>query len=189
MKELTKDLPFYQESGGGVTFSGGEPLFQAEFLESTLKLCKEQGLHTALDTCGSCKWEDLDRQLPYLDLVLFDLKLLDDDLHQEFTGGSNRKVLENFQRLTESKVEIRIRRPVIPGINDSREEIQALADFIQNTNSVKRIDLLPYHALSADKYKRLGREEKANWETPSEEDKDRITAQLEDMGFEVKWGG
>jgi pyruvate formate lyase activating enzyme len=189
LEELLQDLPFYLESGGGVTFSGGEPLYQPDFLEDILKLSKENGLHTALDTCGSCGWEDLERQLPYLDMVLYDLKLLDDGLHKDFTGASNRKVLENYQRLTRSKVELRIRRPVIPGVNDSRAEIQALTDFIQNTNGVKRIDLLPYHALSADKYLRLGREENANWVEPSREEQERITAQLLGEGFEVKWGG
>jgi pyruvate formate lyase activating enzyme len=189
VEELVRDQIFYEESGGGVTFSGGEPLYQAEFLEQTLKLCRENGLHTALDTCGSGSWEDLERQLPYLDMVLYDLKLLDDQLHKEFTGTSNRNILENFRRLTESKVEIRIRRPVIPGVNDSREEIQALAGFIHNTNGVKRIDLLPYHALSADKYARLDREEGADWSIPNEEDQERITKQLTEEGFEVSWGG
>ena len=189
VEELVKDTAFYLESGGGVTFSGGEPLYQAEFLEETLRLCKEGGLHTALDTCGASSWEELERQLPYLDLVLYDLKLLDDGSHQDFTGASNRKVLDNFQRLTKSKVEVRIRRPVIPGVNDSQEEIEELTNFIHHTNGIKRIDLLPYHALSEDKYKRLGREEVADWETPTEEDQERITTQLEEKGFDVKWGG
>ena len=187
--ELVKDLPFYQESGGGVTFSGGEPLFQIDFLEETLKLCKEQGLHTALDTCGACSWEDLERLLPYLDLVLYDIKVMDNTQHTAYTGSSNKMILDNFQRLSQTKIPLRIRRPVIPGVNDSPEEIEALGDFIHNQNGVKRIDLLPYHALSADKYKRLGREEIANWLTPSEEDKKRITEQLEGVGFDVKWGG
>ena len=187
--ELVKDLPFYQESGGGVTISGGEPLYQPDFLEEILRLCQQKGLHTALDTCGASSWEELERQLKYLDLVLFDLKIMDDDLHKGYTGGSNKQILENLQRLAQAKIPLRIRRPVIPGVNDSREEIQALASLIQNTNGVDRIDLLPYHALSADKYQRLGREENVDWETPSERDQARIINQLEERGFEVKWGG
>jgi pyruvate formate lyase activating enzyme len=189
VEELIRDWVFYSESGGGVTFSGGEPLFQPDFLEDTLKLCKEEGLHTALDTCGSGLWEDLERQLPYLDLVLFDIKLLDDQQHKEFTGTSNQPIFENLQRLTKTKIPLRIRRPVIPGVNDSEEEIVRMGEYLQETNGVSRIDLLPYHALSADKYIRLGRTQDSNWKAPSQEDRERITNHLEGMGFEVGWGG
>ena len=91
--------------------------------------------------------------------------------------------------MSQTQIPLRIRRPVIPGVNDSLEEIKALGDFIQDKDGVKRIDLLPYHALSADKYRRLDREENVDWETPSQEDQNRITEQLEGMGFDVKWGG
>ncbi|NQS91710.1 MAG: glycyl-radical enzyme activating protein [Chloroflexi bacterium] len=190
LEELIKDEVFYQESGGGVTFSGGEPLAQPDFLEETLKLCKNAGLATTLDTCGSALWANLERQLPFLDLVLYDLKILDDKQHQLYTGRSNREILENYQLLIQSDVEMVVRRPVIPGVNNSQEQINQLGVFIKENNGVQKIDLLPYHALSADKYLRLGRGgEGGEWQTPSPEDQERILTQLRQMGFEVSWGG
>ena len=188
VEELARDRVFYEESGGGVTFSGGEPLAQPDFLEECLSLCRDAGLRTALDTCGAAPWEELERQLPYLDLVLYDLKLFDDGLHQDYTGFSNQGILENFQRLVETGVEVRVRRPVIPGVNESREEIEKLGEFLADSSGKIGIDLLPYHGLSADKYLRLGREE-GSWESPSQEVQQRITTQLEVIGFEVCWGG
>ena len=188
--ELARDRVFYEESGGGVTFSGGEPLCQPDFLEETLSSCKNAGLNTALDTCGSGPWKQLDRQIKSLDLVLYDLKILDDGLHKQYTGVSNAEILENFRRLTKTDVEIIVRRPVIPGINDSMEEINRLGKFLTETNGDSKIDLLPYHALSLDKYKRLGREQlPAAWETPSPEVMGRISNQLSDLGHQVGWRG
>jgi pyruvate formate lyase activating enzyme len=190
LKEVIRDNVFYQESGGGVTFSGGEPLSQADFLEECLALSKETGLSTALDTCGYGSWGDLQRQLPYLDLVLFDLKVLNDDLHQKYTGISNQDILENFHQLCSSDLDVVVRRPVIPGVNDSEEEIQDLGEFLIAYNGKIKIDLLPYHSLSADKYLRLGREgEEGEWEKPSEIIKERIMNQLMELGIEVGWGG
>ena len=188
--ETLRDRVFYEESGGGVTFSGGEPLSQPDFLEECLRLCKEAGLHTALDTCGSGPWEDLKRQLPFLDLVLYDLKTLDDDLHRQATGVSNQEILKNFQNLVESGIKIRVRRPVIPAVNDQESEIDRLGAFLGPLNGKIGIDLLPYHALSADKYLRLGREgDVGKWETPSEVVLARISAQLTEMGFKVNLRG
>jgi pyruvate formate lyase activating enzyme len=184
IEELIRDRTFYEVSGGGVTFSGGEPLAQPEFLEETLRLCKEAGLHTALDTCGEAPWEDLERQLPHLDLVLYDLKLLDDKLHLEYTGSSNALILDNFRCLVQNGVKVEVRRPVIPGVNDSKEEIENLASFLKETTGISRIELLPYHALSADKYRRLGRTG-GEWEEPSDKLLKRIQRQLEECGFEV----
>ena len=187
--ELIRDRIFYEESGGGVTFSGGEPLFQPDFLEETLRLCLEEGLRTALDTCGHGPWEELERQLPFLDLVLFDIKILEDELHQQYTGVSNKNILDNYLRLTKTTANIKIRRPVIPGVNDSEAEINRLGEFLQENNGVSKIDLLAYHALSKDKYKRLSRIQDTVWKTPTAEDKERINHQLTQMGFEVSWGG
>jgi len=182
--ELLRDQVFYEESGGGVTFSGGEPLSQPDFLESCLRLCKEAGLQTALDTCGGEAWETLERQLPYLDLVLYDLKILDDDLHRNFTGISNQGILQNFKRLLENKVQVQIRRPVIPGVNDSELEIESLGKFLADVDGKINIDLLPYHALSADKYRRLGKQG-GDWDKPSLEVLERISNQLTGLGFNV----
>jgi len=184
VEELVLDRDYYDTSGGGVTFSGGEPLSQPEFLEKTLILCIEAGLSTALDTCGAVPWKTLEKQLPFHDLILYDLKIMDDLLHQQYTGLSNQEILENFQRLVERGVEVNVRRPVIPGVNDSVEEITALGDFLSELNGRIKIDLLPYHALSADKYRRLGREGEA-WKVPSDEELNRIQIQLESLGFKV----
>jgi pyruvate formate lyase activating enzyme len=184
VEELVRDRVFYEESAGGVTFSGGEPLAQPDFLEQCLRLSKEADLSTALDTCGSGPWENLERQLPYLDLVLYDLKIIDDDLHQFYTGFSNREILENFKRLLESEIKVKIRRPVIPGVNDSDEEIERLGAFLSKINGESKIDLLPYHALSADKYKRLGRKGR-EWQIPSQDLLDRISQRLVEKGFIV----
>ncbi len=190
LEEILRDRVFYQESGGGVTFSGGEPLNQPDFLEACSRLCQEAGIHTALDTCGSGSWEDLQRQLPYLDLVLYDLKAIDDDLHQQTTGVSNQAILENFQRLVESGIEIQVRRPVIPGVNDTQSEIDRLGEFLGSQNGKIKITLLPYHALSADKYTRLGREgEVGIWEIPDEALLESISNRLSEQGFEVDLRG
>ena len=116
-------------------------------------------------------------------------KQIDDGLNKRYTGVSNKIILENYQRLTQTKVKIKIRRPVIPGVNDSPEEINRLGEFLQENNGVSKIDLLPYHALSADKYSRLGRVQSTAWKTPSPEDQERITTQLNEMGFQTSWGG
>jgi pyruvate formate lyase activating enzyme len=186
IEEILRDRVFFEESGGGVTFSGGEPLSQPDFLETCLRLSKEAGLHTALDTCGEAPWEDLQRQLPYLDLVLYDLKAIYVDLHQQTTGVSNTGILENFFHLVDSGVEIQVRRPVIPGVNDHESEIDRLAAVLGLLNGKIEIALLPYHALSTDKYTRLGRAgEVGEWETPSEELLGRISNQLSVQGFKV----
>jgi pyruvate formate lyase activating enzyme len=182
--ELKRDRTFYEESGGGVTFSGGEPLSQPDFLEECLRLSKKAGLSTALDTCGIGSWEHLERMLPNLDLVLYDLKILDDDLHQQYTGRSNQEILANFQRLLDSGIEIQVRRPVIPGVNDTEEEILRLGKYLAPENGKIKIELLPYHALSLDKYPRLGRQGGV-WEEPSDGQLSRISEQLVGMGFEV----
>ena len=186
VQELVQDRTFYEASGGGVTFSGGEPLAQPAFLKETLSLCKKENLSTALDTCGAVDLQHLEDQLPYLDLILYDLKIIDDNLHQKYTGTSNKQILENFRRIVESEVEIAVRRPVIPGVNDSEEEINLLGDFLKDINGRIKIDLLPYHSLSKDKYLRLGRGgESSEWQTPSPDSMKRIKKQLEEFGYEV----
>jgi pyruvate formate lyase activating enzyme len=166
VEELLRDGVFYEQSGGGVTFSGGEPLSQPEFLEECLRLSKEAGLTTALDTCGSSPWKNLERQLPYLDLILYDLKILDDISHEKYTGVSNQTILDNFQRLLKKDLEIIVRRPVIPGVNDSSAEIKQLGTFLDGANRRVKIDVLPYHALSLNKYTRLGKDQgREEWES------------------------
>ena len=130
MAEIDHDIAFYDESHGGVTFSGGEPLLQREFLGELLAACKARELHTAVDTSGFATWDTLDRIRPLTDLFLYDLKLIDDERHREFTGVTNQPILRNLRDLSALGHTIVIRIPIVPGINDDNESIQQLADFI-----------------------------------------------------------
>lgn len=154
MKEINKDLIFYDESGGGVTFSGGEPLYQYEFLELMLKRCKLTGIHTALDTCGFVSEEGLIGISDYVDLFLYDIKLMDDYKHKKYTGVSNELILNNLKKLDELQKRIFIRIPIIPGINDD-ENIEMTGKFLNKLKSIEKVCLLPYHKIAIDKYKRL----------------------------------
>jgi pyruvate formate lyase activating enzyme len=161
LAELLKDRAFYETSGGGVTFSGGEPLVQVDFLASLLPLCKQAGLHVALDTCGVLPWERYKRILPWLDLVLLDIKIIDPERHRQATGLSNDQVLENGRRLTEHAVPMWVRTPVIPGYTQDIENIRAIGEFIKaNLSTVERWDLLAYTNLGRPKYHRLDLEYK-----------------------------
>jgi pyruvate formate lyase activating enzyme len=157
MVEIRKDLAFYDESGGGVTFSGGEPLMQAGFVAALLQACKLEGIHTALDTSGSAPWEAVDSLRSDVDLFLYDLKALDDEIHLRYTGVSNRRILDNLIRLSGHRHTIRVRIPLIPGINDSLEVLQALAEFVNCLPNRPEVELLPYHLTGVEKYHRLGR--------------------------------
>lgn len=152
MLEIEKDRPFYDKTGGGVTFSGGEPLMQAEFLIAALKTCKEKRIHTALETCGYGDAKALLEASTYLDLIHFDIKHLDPEIHKALTGVSNDVILKNLKKLDAEGVELIIRVPVMPGYNDSDEHIRAIAEFCATLKSVKKVELLPYHSLGAGKY-------------------------------------
>jgi pyruvate formate lyase activating enzyme len=155
LAEIETDRPFYESSGGGVTLSGGEPLFQPEFVRQLLQTCQERDIHTALDTCGFAPWEKVDSLRRYVDLFLYDLKLVDEDAHRRFTGTSNRLILSNLQRLSELGHAIRLRVPLIPGVNDDPASLEAIARLAAGLPLLQGLDLLPYHSLGADKYARL----------------------------------
>ncbi len=156
MTELLKDRVFFETSGGGITFSGGEPIQQFEFLCQVLPRCKSAGLQVALDTCGLAAWERYERVLPYVDLVLFDLKLMDSDQHRSATGASNVLILDNARRMAERGTRLWVRTPVIPGYTDSEENITSIACFIrEHLPAVERWDLLAYTNLGQPKYHRL----------------------------------
>jgi pyruvate formate lyase activating enzyme len=170
LDEIAKDMSFYQNSNGGVTFSGGEPLLQIGFLEQLLSKCKQQGIHTAVDTAGNVSWECFERTLPYTDLYLYDVKTFGEEHHREATGSSNRMILENLSRLSLLGVAIWIRIPVVPGINDSDEEMAGIFGFLSSLKNIKRIEMLPFHRMGEGKYASLGLVFRAkNIEPPSEE--------------------
>jgi len=157
LEEVEKDLLFYDESGGGITLSGGEPLAQAPFAVSVLTLCKEHRIHTAVDTCGHVDWEDLSAIVGMTDLFLYDVKHMDDDRHRELTGVSNERILENLRRLDNEGRALWIRYPVIPDLNDADEDIVALGEFVSRLKAVEAIHLLPFHRGGERKLERLGR--------------------------------
>lgn len=157
MAVLGREAVFMDESGGGVTFSGGEPLKQIDFLEDLMLSCKQEGYHTAVDTSGQTEWPALERTLPLTDLYLFDMKHTDSEKHEAFTGVPNRRVIKNLNNLSLAGKPIRIRVPVIPGFNFTLQEQEKMASYIHGLNgSVEQVDLLPFHAIAAHKYKRFG---------------------------------
>ncbi len=156
--QLLKDEVFYDTSDGGVTFSGGEPMQQVDFLSQVLPRCKAAGLHVALDTCGAVAWERFERILPWVDLVLLDLKIMDARRHRAATGVSNDLIVENARRLAARGMPMWIRTPVIPGYTEDAENIRAIGRFIRESlPTVQRWDLLAYTNLGRPKYHRLDR--------------------------------
>ncbi|GLH73940.1 glycyl-radical enzyme activating protein [Geothrix limicola] len=158
MDEVLRDQPFFDESGGGVTLSGGEPLLQPVFVKDMLAALRRRSVHTALDTCGLGRLEDLLEAAALADLVLFDLKHMDDVKHREWTGAGNAAILANLESLGQVHGQIWIRVPVIPGVNDDVENLEATARFVAGIPGVRRLDLLPYHSTGAAKFRRIGRQ-------------------------------
>ena len=156
MDEILKDAKFYENSGGGVTLSGGEPTAQPDFALSILRSCKEAGLHTVIDTCGYVSWSTMERILTYTDLVLFDIKVIDPKKHRKATLKSNHMILENAKKTAHYKP-MKVRVPLIPNFNDSPEDIRAIARFVKEEMGPIEIDLLPYNKLGEVKYERLNR--------------------------------
>jgi pyruvate formate lyase activating enzyme len=156
LAEVLLDAPFYGNDGG-VTFSGGECMLQKDFLLTCLRLCKEKGIHTAVDTAGHVCWEAFLAVMPYTDLFLYDIKAMDDAVHQHYTGCSNALILENLGKLLDSGANVWGRIPVIPGVNDTPENFQALKAFLSRHKAPEKIELLPYHAMGETKYTALGR--------------------------------
>jgi pyruvate formate lyase activating enzyme len=157
MEEIEKDLVFYEDSGGGVTFSGGEPLAQPAFLKTMLEMCRRKEIHTAVDTTGFGKLEDLLEVSASTDLFLYDLKLIDESEHRRFTGVSNKTILENLRVLSRRHSNIIIRIPIIPGVNDSEENLRRTGEFLSGFGGVREVNLLPYHKTGVEKYRRLRR--------------------------------
>jgi pyruvate formate lyase activating enzyme len=155
LMEIEKDTVYYEESGGGVTISGGEPLSQADFLSELLAACRARGLNTALDTCGHAAPPVFQRVAQHVDLFLYDLKLIDDERHREFTGISNEAIRENLRWLSEQGRDVLIRFPLLPGINDDDDNLRRLGEFLVALPKCFPVDVLPYHRMGVDKYARL----------------------------------
>lgn len=189
MKEVDKDAVFYDESKGGITFSGGEPLLQFDFLNTLLDECAERGIHAAVDTCGYAPPETVEKISHKVDLFLFDIKLMDDKEHEKYTGVSNKTILRNFEKLAESGNDLLVRFPIVPGVNDSEGNVTKTAEFMLS-QGIERICLLPYHRSGIEKYRSLGRVYKLRrTEPPSDQELMKIKKRLEALGLDVKIGG
>lgn len=166
LKEVARDLGFYEESGGGVTFTGGEPLVQPEFLTECLAALHSRGIHTSLDTCGHAKTEDLLKAASLCNLVLYDVKHADDERHRQLTGVSNRLILDNLHALSAESTEVWVRVPLIPGQNDDDQSLHALGEMLSKLPKRYPVWLLPYHSLGTHKRERLGMPATCEFETP-----------------------
>jgi len=154
--EVMKDKVFYETSGGGVTFSGGEPFFQPDFLLRLLKLSKAEGLHTAIETCGFTKWENIEEAAAYTDLFLFDYKLSDPVMHKKYTGADNRLILKNLDSLDSLGADIILRCPLIPDINTDKSHLESIAKIANRYRNIREINLEPYHPLGISKSRGIG---------------------------------
>jgi len=191
MGEIEKDILLYDNSGGGVTFSGGEPLLQPAFLKDSLMECRRRGIHTTLETSGYAQPRVFESVIDYVNLFLFDLKLLDDNAHRKYTGVSNEVIKKNLVALIEERRgrDVILRHPVITGVNDSDEETEQLLGFVRGLEGIGELDLLPYHDVS-EKYRRLGLSyNMLTSKAPSEEKLNRMREELERAGLKVRVGG
>jgi pyruvate formate lyase activating enzyme len=191
MQEIEKDTLFYDESKGGVTFSGGEPLMQPSFLLDLLKACKEMGIHTAVDTCGYANSDVLLKISKHVDLFLYDVKVIDDEKHIKFTGVSNKLVLDNLNMLSKIGQKIIVRFTLIPGVNNDKEDILELGAFVSSLENVKEISILPYHKGGIEKLKRLRKPEDLLFvsHSPTAEAISEIERTLKDFGLTTQIGG
>ena len=188
LDEIQKDRVFVDRSSGGVTFSGGEPLMQPAFLAEAIDACRRAGLHTAVETSGYAPWSSMATALG-ADLVYFDLKAVDDDLHHRVTGVSNRRILENFRRAAREHQAIRPRLPLVPTVNDDDAGLDALGQLVSSAG-IGDIDVLPYHTAGQAKYERLGLPYRLSaLEPPSADALARACSRLEGHGLTVHIGG
>jgi len=157
MADIEREIPFYDESHGGGTFSGGEPLMQPTFLSTLLKACRAQEIHTVVDTSGFANWKMFEQILENVDLFLYDLKHMDSMRHREVTGVPNNVILENLRRLSASGAECIVRIPLIPGINDDEKNLLESGKFLASLPHIQSVELMGYHDIAQAKYEALGR--------------------------------
>jgi pyruvate formate lyase activating enzyme len=188
--EIERDRPFFESSGGGVTFSGGEPLCHPTFLADCLEACREKGLHTAVDTSGFASRRVICDIARLADVLLYDLKHMDPEAHERHTGVDNRRILENLRALSGENAEIWIRFPLIPSFNDDDANLEAMALYVGSLPNAHPVFVLPYHAIGVDKYRRLGRRPpEVDYGSPSEDEIERVVERLRSHGLDVHNGG
>lgn len=192
MKIINQDACFYEESGGGVTLSGGEVMTQdMDFLEELCRRLKEKDYNIAIDTCGYAPTKNYERLLPYVDTFLYDIKTLDDEVHQKYMGQSNRLILSNLEFLADHRANINIRIPVVEPVNSDETTMQAIIAYLKERIGTGKVNLLPYHNTGSSKYEKLGREYPAReLRVPDGAHMERLKAMFEAQGFcNVKIGG
>jgi pyruvate formate lyase activating enzyme len=190
LAEVRRDRIFYDESGGGVTISGGEPLMQPAFVTAMLRACRDDGIATAVDTSGCGAREHLLEMAPLTDLFLYDLKLADPARHAVYTGAANEGILENLRALGEVHGNIWVRIPLLPGINDSAEDLDAAGEIIRQIKGVQQVNLLAYHETAVHKFQRLGRPYRAKAiSAPTSRQMDIAAERMRTFGLSVKTGG
>lgn len=189
MEQILKDRIFYDQSGGGVTFSGGEPFMQPEFLLELLMRCKDEDISTAVDTSGYVSWESIEQAAPLTDLFLYDIKIMDPARHAKYTGVPNQIILDNLAKLSRAHESIIARIPIIPGVNDDEANIESTGKFLSSLG-ITRVSILPYHNMGSDKYTRLGRIYAIkDTSRPQDEVMLKVKGELEKFGLAVKIGG
>ncbi|UCD39189.1 MAG: glycyl-radical enzyme activating protein [Fidelibacterota bacterium] len=190
MAEVRQDAVFYEQSGGGVTFSGGEPLAQIDFLEALLQAARKERIATAVDTHGHSKYQAFERILDLVDLFLFDIKIFDNNEHKQHTGVSNELIFANLEALARSGRNIRVRIPLIPGVTDSDTNLTHIARYVAGLDHIGGIDLLPYNRLGTHKYQQLGiPDERAGLKTQAPEELEQMRSLVAGYGFTVNLGG
>jgi len=190
MKEIEKDIPFYQQSKGGATFSGGEPMLQIDFLNSLLKMCKLKDINTAIDTTGFTDYDNFERVYGMTDYFLYDLKLMNDDAHIKYTGVSNKNIHDNLRKLTDAGNKVILRIPIIPTITDTAQNLGEMLNFITSLKTVLEIDLLPFHKTANSKYEKMRKENKLpNLKPLNDEEMGNIKSKFSKLGYPVKIGG
>ena len=191
LKKITADTAFYEVSGGGITLSGGEVLLQdMDYITSLCSRLKRRGYRIDIDTCGYVPYENIQKVLPYTDMFLYDIKHLDPEMHRKYTGVDNALILDNLRKMSDAGAPINIRLPLIAGINDDDQEIQALIEYLKDIHVLK-INLLPYHRTGSDKYERLNMQYQGfDMQPPSSERMEEIRTQFINAGYpDVKIGG
>lgn len=190
MIEIEKERIFMDESGGGVTFSGGEPFFQPEFLLAALGECQARSIHTCIDTSGYTTEKWIRQAARVTDLFLYDLKLIDEKEHLKFTGVSNTQILRNLKTLIELKANLNIRIPLIPGINDHSVQLHKMIGYLLKLDGITNVDILPYHHYARNKYRKFKRHNRLDGIPKSNDMRlAEIKKQFENAGFNVRIGG
>ncbi|MFO7997000.1 MAG: glycyl-radical enzyme activating protein [Dehalococcoidia bacterium] len=191
VREIEKDALFYRNSGGGITFGGGEPLLWPDFLNEASQECRRRGIHVAVETAGHVPWRSYEKVIGVVDLIMYDIKHMDSEVHEQVCGVANELILANIESLSKQEVDIIIRVPIIPGITDSKDNIRETARFVASLNgSIIGVEILPYHEFGIGKYAILGRKyELEDLEVPGQGHMEEIKGEMEAYGLSVKIGG